>query len=115
MYEADKTGIILIDPYNDFISEGGKLWDKVKPVADEVNFLSNLSQIITKARETKMQIFFVPHHRWEPGDYSTWKYPTPYQLQSGQFQVFAKGTLYAHEITITSELLKQMEQVGVGF
>ena len=25
-YEKDVTALLVIDPYNDFISEGGKLW-----------------------------------------------------------------------------------------
>jgi ureidoacrylate peracid hydrolase len=32
-YEPDLTGLILVDPYNDFISEGGKLWDRLSHVA----------------------------------------------------------------------------------
>jgi len=31
-------------------------------------------------------------HSWEPGDYTTWKYPTPHQLADGQREVFAKGS-----------------------
>ena len=26
-YEAGITGLLVIDPYNDFISDGGKVWD----------------------------------------------------------------------------------------
>jgi ureidoacrylate peracid hydrolase len=25
-YEKEITGLVVIDPYNDFISEGGKVW-----------------------------------------------------------------------------------------
>jgi hypothetical protein len=38
-YEHDKSGVrqtitalLVIDPYNDFISEGGKIWDRIKKV-----------------------------------------------------------------------------------
>ena len=24
------TGLLVIDPYNDFISEGGKVWDRLR-------------------------------------------------------------------------------------
>ena len=27
------TGLLVIDPYNDFISEGGKVWDRLRGVA----------------------------------------------------------------------------------
>jgi ureidoacrylate peracid hydrolase len=33
-YERQITGLIVIDPYNDFISEGGKIWDRIKGVAE---------------------------------------------------------------------------------
>ena len=33
-YEKEITGLVVIDPYNDFISEGGKVWDRLKGVAE---------------------------------------------------------------------------------
>ncbi|MGZ6116183.1 MAG: cysteine hydrolase, partial [Gemmatimonadaceae bacterium] len=32
--EAGVTALVVIDPYNDFISEGGKVWDRLKGVAE---------------------------------------------------------------------------------
>ena len=29
-FEKEITGLIVIDSYNDFISEGGKIWDSNK-------------------------------------------------------------------------------------
>ncbi|WP_242540515.1 cysteine hydrolase family protein [Trinickia mobilis] len=54
--------------------------------------LENLRTIVRTAREGGIAIYHVPHHRWEPGDYITWKYPTPNQLASAERQTFAKGT-----------------------
>jgi hypothetical protein len=31
-YDKDVTALLVIDPYNDFISEGGKLWGRLKAV-----------------------------------------------------------------------------------
>jgi len=28
-FETEITALVVIDPYNDFISEGGKVWDRV--------------------------------------------------------------------------------------
>jgi ureidoacrylate peracid hydrolase len=33
-FDKEITALLLIDPYNDFISEGGKLWDRLKTVAE---------------------------------------------------------------------------------
>jgi nicotinamidase-related amidase len=79
------------DP-NDFLSEGGKLWPPVQGVAREVGLLDNLRTITAGIRKAGIQIFIVPHHRWEPGDYQTWDHPNPCQLQSAERQVFAKGS-----------------------
>lgn len=91
-YDPETTALLCVDFYNDFLSEGGKLWPMVKDIAEEVNLLDNLREIVKTAREAGIKIYHVPHHRWEPGDYVDWKYPTPYQLGSGERQTFAKGT-----------------------
>ena len=49
--KSDKeiTALLVIDPYNDFISEGGKLWDRLKSVAEANNCLPHMLQVL---RET---------------------------------------------------------------
>jgi ureidoacrylate peracid hydrolase len=32
-YDKEITALLVIDPYNDFISEGDEVWDRVKDVA----------------------------------------------------------------------------------
>ena len=41
-YEKEVTALLVIDPYNDFISEGGKLWDRLKGVAEANNCVPNM-------------------------------------------------------------------------
>lgn len=91
-YIQDRTALLLVDPYNDFLSEGGKLWPLVEGVAKEVGLLDNLRTIIAAVRKAGIRVFIVPHHRWEPGDYQSWNHPSPDQLSSGKRQVFAKDT-----------------------
>ena len=43
-YDPATTAILLVDPYNDFLSDGGKLWPRVKEVADEVGLLGHLAR-----------------------------------------------------------------------
>ena len=68
-YEPRRTALLLVDPYNDFLSEGGKIWPMVKGVAEEVGLLDHLRTVVAGARSAGVKIFFVPHRRWEPGDY----------------------------------------------
>ena len=91
-YTRERTALLFIDPYNDFLSEGGKLWPRLESVAREVGLLDNLRTVTAAAREAGIPTFIVPHRRWQPGDYGTWDHPTPYQLAAGQTQVFAKGS-----------------------
>ena len=84
--------MLLVDPYNNFLSEGGKVWGRVKEVAEEVHLLDNLRAILAAVRKAGIQVFFVPHRRWEPGDYEDWAYPNPTQLAIQQRHSFAKGT-----------------------
>jgi nicotinamidase-related amidase len=91
-YASDRTALLLVDPYNDFLSEGGKLWPRVKAIAAEENLLEHLRQIVTAVRAAKIPVFIVPHHRWEQGDYEDWDHPSPYQLGGAKRQTFAKGS-----------------------
>ena len=91
IYTKDRTALLFVDPYNDFLSEGGKLWPLVEGVAREVGLLDNLRSITAAVRRAGIRIFIVPRHRWEPGDYERWSHPNPDQLASGKRQVFAKG------------------------
>jgi nicotinamidase-related amidase len=91
-YDPKTTAVLLVDPYNDFLSEGGKLWPLAKPIAEEVGLLDNLRAIMRAAREAGLGIFFVPHRRWEQGQYDGWKYPMPYQQAGDKNQIFAKDT-----------------------
>ena len=91
-YEPKITALLCVDFYNDFLSEGGKLWPWVKEIAEQVKLLDNLHTIVRTAREAGITVFHVPHHRMEPDTYKDWKYPAPYQLQAANSQIFAKGS-----------------------
>ena len=91
-YSKERTALLLVDPYNDFLSEGGKLWPLLEGVARDVGLLGNLRLIIAAVRTVGIRIFIVPHRRWEPGDYDSWAHPSPDQVAVGRKQVFARGT-----------------------
>lgn len=92
VYRAERTGLLLVDPYNDFLSHGGKLFPLLKEVADEVHLLENLRATVAAARAADVQVFYVPHRRWQPGDYDNWDHPNPTQRLVQQRHTFAKGT-----------------------
>lgn len=92
VWQPERTGILLIDPYNDFLHPDGKSYFKSKEVIEGVHLLDNMKRVINTARALSIQVFYVPHHRAEPSDYDHWKYPTTTQLGTKERQVFAKGS-----------------------
>ena len=91
-YEKDITALLVIDPYNDFISEGGKLWDRLKSVAEANNCVPNMLRVLTTARKAGFRVFYALHHRYRPGDYDTWKYIAPIQKAAWSRKTFENGT-----------------------
>jgi len=90
-YDPARTGLLFVDPYNDFLSEGGKFWPRVKAIAEEVGLIANLKSIDRAVRSAGMRVFIVPHRRWEPGDYESWCHPNPTQLGIMKRHSFARG------------------------
>ncbi|MCY4021376.1 MAG: cysteine hydrolase [Chloroflexi bacterium] len=91
-YDPSKTAILLVDPYNDFLAEGGKLWPLVKSTADAVGLHEHLKQLLAKAREAGIQIVYVPHHHTAEGDFDDWKFLAPSHVGAQAFRVFEKGS-----------------------
>jgi nicotinamidase-related amidase len=91
-YDKQLTALLVIDPYNDFISEGGKTWDRLKAVAEANGCVPHMVQVLNAARRARLRVFFAPHHRYRPGDYETWKYIAPVQKAAWSHKVFEYGT-----------------------
>lgn len=62
-YVAHETALLVVDPYNDFMSEGGKLYEATRETAVASGFYTNLPAIIAAARAAAIQVFIVPHWR----------------------------------------------------
>lgn len=91
-FDHETTALLIIDPYNDFISPGGKLWDRIKSVADANNCIAHMLQLLAAARQTSVRIFYAMHHRYRPGDYETWRYLAPIQKAAWSRKTFEYGT-----------------------
>ena len=91
-YEKEVTALLVIDPYNDFISEGGRVWDRLKDVAEANNCVAHMLQVLNAARQAELRVFYALHHRYRPGDYETWKYIAPIQRAAWSRKTFEYGT-----------------------
>jgi nicotinamidase-related amidase len=90
-YRKESTALLLVDPYNDFLSEGGKVWPLIREIAGEVGLLANLRAVMAAVRGAGIPVFIVPHRRWEPGDYESWQHPNPTQRAIMKRHSFARG------------------------
>ncbi len=91
-FEKEITALLVIDPYNDFISEGGKVWDRLKTVAVANDCVPNMLQVLNAARKAELRVFYALHRQYRPGDYATWKYIAPIQKAAWLGKTFENGT-----------------------
>ena len=91
-YDKEIAALLVIDPYNDFISEGGKVWDRLKTIAQANDCVPNMLRVLNAARKAGLRVFYALHHRYRPGDYETWNYIAPIQKAAWLRKTFEHGT-----------------------
>ena len=91
-YTPADTALLVVDPYNDFLSEGGKLFGAIREVADAVGMFDNLRKLIPAARSAGLKVFVLPHRRYRERDYDGWRQLTAAQAQARQSRAFEHGT-----------------------
>jgi ureidoacrylate peracid hydrolase len=91
-YNVDATALLVIDPYNDFISEGGKVWDRLKDVAEANKCVRHMLQVLNATRKAQLRVFYALHRRYRPGDYESWNYVAPVQKAAWARRTFEYGT-----------------------
>src|SRR5947207_3158372 len=92
VYEQKHTALLIVDPYNDFMSEGGSMYAITKPTADSVGFYQNMRKLIPAVRSAGIQVFIVPHHRTRKEDFDRWLHVNPVQVQTQGRNAFSVDT-----------------------
>ncbi len=90
-YPVRETGLVIVDPLNDFLSEGGKGWDAVKEVVTSVGVVPNLKKLLAGAHARGMHCFYAPMCTY-PQDYQDWKFLSPIQKSTYAVQMFQAGS-----------------------
>ncbi|HTK66178.1 MAG TPA: isochorismatase family cysteine hydrolase [Pseudonocardia sp.] len=90
--DREITALLVVDPYNDFISEGGKVWERLRGVAEANGCVPHMQAVLDAARGAGLHIAYALHHRYRPGDYETWKYVAPIQRDAWRRRTFEYGT-----------------------
>src|SRR5215468_8431874 len=118
-YDNSITALLVVDPYNDFISEGGKIWPRIKAVAEANGCVSNMLKVLNVAGAVKLRVFYAIHHRYRAGDYETWTYIAPIQRGTWQHKSFEYGTwggeFRADFVPLAGEIVAQGHWCSSGF
>lgn len=69
----NNTGLVVIDPQNDVLSEKGLAWDLVGDSVKENNTVENIERLFKAAKKNGFEVFISPHYY----------YPTDHQWQFG--------------------------------
>lgn len=91
-YRPDRTGLLVIDPYNDFISPGGKVWDRLRDVIEANDCVPHMKQVLDAARGAQIRVFYALHRRYRAGDYENWRAIAPVQRAAWQRHTFEFGS-----------------------
>jgi|SRR5580658_9531244 nicotinamidase-related amidase len=91
-YPAETTALLIINPYNDLMSVGGKRFEATRDVAAAVGFYANLRRLIPAVRAAEILVVIVPHVRWRADDLDARRYPTPAQVRADKDRLFEEGS-----------------------
>ena len=85
------AAILIIDPQNDFLSEGGAIWDLVGSEVKRNDVVKKLVSIKQAAKEANIPVFYSPHHYTE-NKYKTWKHLNVVEKVMFERKMFTIGT-----------------------
>jgi nicotinamidase-related amidase len=91
-YPAETTALVLVDPYNDFLSDDGRIWPRIRDVAQAVGLREHLRALLDGVRGAGIRVVIAPHRRWRPGDLDGWTTSGRAHRALGDGRLFALGT-----------------------
>ena len=85
-YTADRTALLIVDPYNDFMREGGKLYEATKEIEYTARFGMELGYHVTLIKDATAAFSHEGMHAAHE----------------------VNGPLFAHALLTTAELLARL-------
>ena len=73
--DPKSTALLVIDPQNDFLAESGVVWDLVGEGVVNNNVVEKLKNLISKAKESGVNVFYSPHYYDK--EFDAWKNNNP--------------------------------------
>jgi nicotinamidase-related amidase len=91
-FDVSKTAILLIDPYNDFLHEDGKLYPRLAESIKDTNTIPHIFDLLAAARAHKISIFYGLHQPMKPGNFDGWKHMMAVHTSQKEGKAFEEGT-----------------------
>ena len=91
-YPKSSTALLLVDPYNDFLVDGGKVFPKLKDSLEAVGLVPRLINLVEAVHKHHIPIYFVPHRQYRPGDYEDFTFPTESHSDARAVKAFEHGS-----------------------
>ena len=85
------TGLVIIDPYNDFVSFPGKSWFLTRQTPDFGRRVANMKRLLDGCRDGGVPIFYAPHARHRGDTYDEREFYNPSVYQADFFRAFRAG------------------------
>ena len=114
-----KIALVVVDPFNDFLSEGGKLYSYAKETLEGNKVVENIKLLLETARNRNILVIYAPHRHTAKGDYMNWKFLSPSHEGSKNTTVFEKGSwgaeFHPDLLPKNGDLIAQNHWTGSGF
>ena len=89
--DSSRTALLIIDPQNDFLSEGGVAWGLVGDGVKNTKVVEHLVALRQAAKKARIQVFYCPH-QYNDNEFSNWKHLNPIDQMMFEGKMFHQGT-----------------------
>ncbi|MCJ1331577.1 hypothetical protein MMC10_008268 [Thelotrema lepadinum] len=86
------TALLLIDPYNDFIAEGGKAQPRLAESLIASNTVAHLKAVVAASRKAKIPIFYGLHQQMHAHSFLGWSSLSASQKGLKERMIFEEGS-----------------------
>lgn len=89
--EKGSTAVLITDPQNDFLSEGGVVWDLVGEGVEKTRVVEHLVKIHAAAKAAGIPVFYSPHY-YTDEEFENWQHLNPIDRLMFDRKMFRAGT-----------------------
>ncbi|PYH81251.1 Isochorismatase hydrolase [Aspergillus uvarum CBS 121591] len=94
MADLSKTALVLVDPYNDFLHQDGKLTPLLKDL-EEKGTVKHIEEAVATARLHRIPVYYGLHQHWTPSAFQEWRHMTPNNVKQENIKFFEANTFGA--------------------